>query len=145
MLSGLVASLHYLTLALGLGSIFMRGRYLRAPLDEQGLKRLFIADGGWGVAALLWIATGAARAFGGLEKGADYYLASRGFWLKIGLFVAIVLIELWPMITFIRWRVKKPEDTGIAKTLARVNDLEVVLTIAIVFVASAMARGFGAR
>lgn len=144
MIAALVAALHYLTLALGLGSVFMRGRYLRGPLDAAGLKRLFLADAGWGVAAIAWLATGLYRAFGGLEKGSDYYLASAAFRVKMCLFVLVVLLELWPMITFIKWRMAKGAvDTSKAPQLARVNDVEVVLTVAIVFAASAMARGIG--
>ena len=54
----------------------LRGRALARPLDEAGLRRLFLADTMWGVAALLWISTGLVRAFGGLEKGSEFYLAS---------------------------------------------------------------------
>lgn len=139
MTQGLVAAIHFLTLALGLGSVFMRGRYLRAPLDPVGLKRLYLADAGWGVAALAWIASGVARVF--VEKGTDFYLSSRGFWLKMALFVSVVVLELYPMITFIRWRMQKTPDTSRALLLARINDVEVLATIAIVFAASAMARG----
>jgi putative membrane protein len=145
MLSALVAALHYLTLALGLGSVFMRGVYLRSPLDPPGLARLFRADSAWGVAAILWITTGLARAFGGLEKGSHYYLHSHGFWLKMALFGTVFLLELRPMITFIRWRIalKKgtPPNTEVAAALARINDVETVLTVMIVFAAAAMARG----
>jgi putative membrane protein len=38
------------------------------------LNDVFTADSFWGIAALLWIVTGLWRAFGGLEKGSDYYL-----------------------------------------------------------------------
>src|SRR5207245_241389 len=68
------------------------------------LHRLCTADTVWGIAALLWLATGLARAFGGLEKGSAFYLASPLFWLKITLFATVALLEAWPMATFIRWR-----------------------------------------
>ncbi|HMU85215.1 MAG TPA: DUF2214 family protein, partial [Leptospiraceae bacterium] len=53
-------------------------------------------------------------------------------------------LELFPMITFIRWRIQlgrgvKP-DTSRALVLARVNDVEIVLVLAILFTASMMAR-----
>ena len=58
-----------------------------------------------GVAAALWLVTGLLRAFGGLEKGSAFYLASRLFWLKMALFALVVALEVWPMLTLIRWRV----------------------------------------
>src|SRR5919199_4942063 len=69
MLSAVFSALHLLALAIGLPGVFLRGRALKGPLDETGLRRLFAADTVWGVAAGLWIVTGLLRAFGGLEKG----------------------------------------------------------------------------
>ena len=60
--SSIVASLHYLALAIGLPAIFLRGRALKGTLDDAGLRRLFTADSMWGVAAALWLATAAAGA-----------------------------------------------------------------------------------
>ena len=70
MLSAIVSALHVLALALGLPSVFLRGRALKGRLDGDGLRRLFAADTVWGIAAALWLITGLSRAFGGLEKGA---------------------------------------------------------------------------
>jgi putative membrane protein len=65
MLSAIVSALHVLALALGLPSVFLRGRALEGPLDRAGLQRLFAADTVWGVAAALWLVTGLLRAFAG--------------------------------------------------------------------------------
>jgi putative membrane protein len=148
-LSAIVAALHYLALALGLPSVFLRGRALKGPLDRAGLQRLFAADNVWGIAAALWLVTGLLRAFGGLEKGSAFYLASPLFWLKMALFVLIVALEVWPMVTLIRWRRAVGggalPDTSAAPTLFRITHAELALVVLIVFVASFMARGFGVR
>lgn len=149
MLSAIVAAVHYLALALGLPSLFLRGRALKGPLDREGLRRLFAADTVWGVAALLWLVTGLLRAFGGLEKGSEFYLASRLFWLKLALFSLVVVLEVWPMVTLIRWRRAAggggTPDTSAARALFHLNHVELALVVVIVFVASFMARGFGVR
>jgi putative membrane protein len=143
--SAIVAALHYLALAIGLPAVFLRGRALKGPLDDAGLGRLFAADTLWGVAAALWVATGLIRAFGGLEKGAAFYLHSRLFYVKMALFLAIVALEMWPMVTFIRWRQARRRggrvDTSRARALFQVNHIQLALVIVAVFVASAMARG----
>src|SRR5262245_66381956 len=90
MISAIVSALHLLALAIGLPGVFLRGRALAGPLDGPGLRRLFIADTWWGVAALVWIATGLARAFAGLEKGTQFYLASSLFWVKMALLASII-------------------------------------------------------
>ena len=149
MSSAIVSALHVLALALGLPSIFFRGRALKGSLDGPGLHRLFTADTVWGIAALLWLATGLARAFGGLEKGSAFYLASPLFWLKITLFATVALLEAWPMATFIRWRRElrrgDAPDTSAASRLYIINHAEMGLVVVLVFVASFMARGFGLR
>jgi putative membrane protein len=147
MTAAIFSSLHLLALAIGLPSVFLRGRALRGPLDAAGLGQLFAADTVWGLAALLWIGTGLMRAFGGLEKGSQFYLSSPLFWLKMSLLGVILVLEIWPMVTFIRWRIARgrglPLDTSRVGALYAVNVVQAVLVVAMVFTASFMARGFG--
>jgi putative membrane protein len=144
--AAIVSALHVLALAIGLPAVFLRGRALRGRLDPDGLGRLFAADSAWGLAALLWVTTGLLRAFAGLEKGTAFYLASSLFWAKLALFVLIILLEVWPMVTFIRWRVVlrsgRAPDTSSTAALYVINHVELVLVVVIVFVASFMARGY---
>ena len=149
MISAIVSALHVLALAIGLPSVLLRGRALKGPLDGDGFRRLFAADNAWGVAALLFVVTGLSRAFGGLEKGTTFYLHSTLFWTKLALFGAVLLLEIWPMVTFIRWRRARRRgetpNTSRARALHAINHVEMILAVVIVFVASFMARGFGMR
>jgi len=148
-ISAIVAALHVLALAIGLPGAFVRGQALKGFLDAKGLRRLFAADNVWGVAALLWIVTGLLRAFGGLEKGTQFYLSSTLFWTKLALFVTVLMLEVWPMLTFIRWRILlrrgQLPDTSRARLFRTLNHMEMGLVVLIVFVASFMARGFGLK
>ncbi len=147
MVAAVVSSLHLLALAIGLPAVFLRGRALKGQLDADGLRRLLAADNAWGVAAVLWIVTGLLRAFGGLEKGTDFYLRSPLFWAKMALFLLILLLEVRPMVTFIRWRIQLgrglPVDTSVARRLYTLNHIELALVVVMVFVAGMMARGIG--
>ena len=149
MLAAVVSALHLLALALGLPSVFLRGRALKGCLDRDGLRRVLGADTVWAIAAVLWLTTGLLRAFAGLEKGTAFYLASSLFWLKMALFVLIVLLEIRPMVTLMRWRAAlrrgATPDTSAARALYRLNHVELALVVVMVFVASFMARGFGLR
>jgi putative membrane protein len=148
-LAAVVSALHLLALALGLPSVFLRGRALKGRLDRDGLRRVLDADTVWAIAAVLWLTTGLLRAFAGLEKGTAFYLASSLFWLKMALFVLIVLLEIRPMVTLMRWRAAlrrgATPDTSAARALHRLNHVELALVVVMVFVASFMARGFGLR
>ena len=146
MASAIVSALHLLALALGLPAVYLRGRALKGRLDGEGFGRLFAADNVWGIAAALWIATGLLRAFAGLEKGTAFYLSSRMFWAKMALVVLLLLLEVWPMVTLIRWRAARGRgrtpDTSKARALYVVTHIEMALVVLIVFVAAFMARGF---
>jgi len=145
----LFAAIHLLALGIGLGAAWARSRALRQSLDAAGLQRVFTADAWWGIAALLWLSTGLVRLFGALEKTTSWYFHNHVFLLKMALFLVIVVLELAPMRTFIRWRaaVRRGElpDTTRAMSLSRVSALQAALVMAMVFAATAMARGLGAR
>jgi putative membrane protein len=145
-LAAVFSALHLMALAIGLGSVWMRGRALRSrTFDKEAIRRVLAADNFWGIAALLWIGTGLTRVLAGLDKDADFYVHNGLFWVKMGLFAAVIALEVRPMITFIRWRLVgarggTPDTAGVA-SLARINDIEVALVVLIVFVAAMMARG----
>jgi putative membrane protein len=142
--AALLSAIHMLTLALGLGAIFARGRALARPLDESGWSRLLAADNAWGAAAGLWIASGVARVFlGGKEAG--FYWRNGFFWMKLALFGLVFVLELAPMMTFIRVRTARRNAVALPRfpvdRYRRINAIELALVVAIVVVAAFMARG----
>jgi putative membrane protein len=147
-----LAVLHLLALGIGLGAVWTRARALgERPLDRHSARRAFAADGWWGLAAVLWIATGVWRLFAGTEKATAYYLSNHVFFAKLGFFVAILLLELWPALTLIRWRRAAARGgsswTPHAPSAARIrviSYLEAALVIAMVCAAVLMTRGYGA-
>ncbi|MDH3497682.1 MAG: DUF2214 family protein [Gemmatimonadota bacterium] len=144
----LIASIHLIALAIGVAAIFARARALRRARDPADLPAVFQADNLWGVAAVLWVATGLWRAFGGIEKGTAYYLGNPLFHAKLGLFVVVALLEIRPMVSLVRWRRAAtggtPVDLGLAKLFARISDVQLGLVLGMVFLATAIARGLGA-
>jgi putative membrane protein len=109
---------------------------------------VFHADGWWGVAAAIWIGTGLVRVIGGLEKGMDFYLRNHVFWGKMALLLVVLVLEIAPAVTLVRWRVELARgtlpDTSRAERFARISYAQVVLVLLMVLAASAMARGVGA-
>ena len=144
----LLAWLHLLALAVGLAGVWARARALRDslrdPADHGALRRAFIGDAWWGVAAGLWLVTGLWRLLASTEKSTSYYMGSHAFRLKMALFLAILALEIWPMLTLMRWRTKKvapdPRDAGRIEVISYV---ECALVIAMVLAAAGMARGYG--
>ncbi len=143
----LLAALHLLALAIGFSSVLFRASALRRVQEPGALRRVFAADAWWGVAALLWLATGLARLFMQSEKPTAFYLQFPMFWVKMALFVGIVLMEIRPAVALTRWRgrARRGEEPDLthAPVLARISCFQAGVVVAIVFAATAMARGIG--
>ena|SRR5689334_3298264 len=151
MLRLVLAWLHLLALGIGLGAIWTRARSLSGPMDESALRRAFTADSWWGLSAILWISTGVWRVLAGTEKPTAYYLTNHIFFAKMGLLALILLLEIGPMITLIRWRIALSKRSGIATLVASsgagrialLSYIEALLLIAMIGAAVTMARGYG--
>ena len=63
------------------------------------------------------------------------------------MFALIILLEIWPAVTLVRWRGARKKgveiDTRPAARLATISYVQAGLVIAMVFAATAMARGIG--
>ena len=144
----LLAGLHLLGLGVGLGAVWARGRALTSRLDGPGFRSVFLADNFWALAAGLWIASGLWRLLAGLEKGTAYYFHNHVFLGKMALFAIILALEVWPMVTLIGWRRRvargEQPDTSAAPLIARISYAQAGIVIVMVFIAAAMARGYGA-
>jgi len=69
----------------------------------------------------------------------------------MGLFLLILLLEAWPMFTLMRWRrnfkagesAERLMTRGAGRRISTISHFEALLVVAMVFVAVALARGFG--
>lgn len=145
-----LAWLHLLALGVGLGGVWGRARALhdslREPIDDRAVKRALVADSWWGAAAVVWLVTGLWRLVAGIEKSTSYYLSNHAFYTKMAMFIGILVLEAWPMVTLIRWRMRtrepNPRDIGRIEVISYV---ECALVIGMVLAAVTTARGFGVR
>lgn len=140
-----LAIIHLLTFGIGAASCWARARALGKLKDNSGLKDVFAADNVWGIASILWIGTGLWRAFGGVEKGTEFYLNDTAFLIKMALFVVVFILEIKPMVTLIRWRINEKKGVAIdlssARLLSQISYIELILLVPIVMMAAAIARG----
>ena len=144
----LLAGLHLLGLGIGLGAVWARARALTSGLDGAGLRRVLASDAWWGLAAFLWIGTGLWRLLAGVEMDTAYYLQNHAFLGKMALLAVILGLEIRPIIVLTRWRRRlaagEQPDTTAAPLLARISYAQAGLVVLMVFLAVAMARGYGA-
>lgn len=146
-----LAALHLLALGFGFGAIMARWITLRHPLDLGAVKRVLHFDNQWAIAAGLWIVTGLWRWLGSVEKASSYYNGNHLFLAKLGCLTLILLLEVWPMVTLIRWRIALGRGAGVdslpnigaARGISSISAVQALLVATMVFLAAAMARGYG--
>jgi putative membrane protein len=146
-----LAAVHLVALGIGLGAVWARARTLSGSLDASALRRALAVDTWWGISALLWIGSGLWRLFAATEKPLSYYMGNPLFHAKLGLLALILVLEVWPMMTLIRWRVAGGRGAlapvlveTAARRIARISYLQTGLILVMVVLAVAIARGYGA-
>ena len=141
----ILAAVHLIGLAISFGAIWGRAADFKNIAQAGGILRVLRADNWWGVSALVLLATGLPRLFGSTEKAPAYYLQNDLFWAKMGVFALVLLRELWPMVTLIRWRLRlaaqESIDTSDSPRVATSSYLQALLRGVLVFLATGMARG----
>jgi putative membrane protein len=63
------------------------------------------------------------------------------------LLIGIVLLEIWPMVTFIRWRIAggrgQAVETSRAGLFSWISTAQAIMLVVMVVLATGMARGLG--
>lgn len=100
--SAITAYLHYLGFMFAFGALVIESQTLKKDLSVEEAWRLVIADTIYGLSAVTIVITGVLRVmyFG---KGTDYYLNSSVFYVKVGIFIIVSLLSLYPTFSFVSW------------------------------------------
>jgi putative membrane protein len=120
-----------------------RGEWLNAAV----VQRLGKVDRIYGIAAVVVLLTGLARVFWG-TKGAAWYGSNPLLHLKLGMFVLVGVISIWPTLTFIRWNRALRADGSLpsAEDIRRTRRLVMLQAHIVPLIplpAVFLARGFG--
>lgn len=102
MVAALFAWLHLLAAGIGAGLLLTEYWLCRRMPDRTQARLLGTVDLGYQLALIASLATGLARALY-YGQAADYYLGNRLFWLKIAIFLLVVLVAIAPTLQYIRW------------------------------------------
>jgi putative membrane protein len=146
--SAAVAYVHYLSFMVCFGALVLERRLIRADPSREDATLMVITDVVYGIAALALLLSGIARVlhFG---QGSAFYTENPLFWLKVGTYLAVGALSLYPTITYILWAIplRKGELPQVSEALANrlrwILNIELVGFAAIPFLATLMARGVG--
>jgi putative membrane protein len=149
MLPVVLAAVHLLALVAGVSVLVLRAKALAAVERPEQLKRVFFWDNLYALVALFWLGSGAFRAFGGFEKGTDYYLGNHVFWTKMLLLLVLLSAESVALVAFVKARIRlaRGDSVSLAKKalLIRLHWVELGAIFGMVLMAVLMARGVGGR
>lgn len=124
------------------GSVFLQAFLLRREISYAEFRRISQADMVYGISALLVVAIGLWLWFG-TGKPAEYYSENPLFLTKVGLFIAVGLLSIYPTVYFMKQRKKAipGEAVKIPVAVVLVARLELLLLLIIPLLAIYMASG----
>jgi putative membrane protein len=146
--SAAVAYVHSLTFMVCFAALVMERRLIRPDPDRQEATLMVITDVVYGIAALTLLLSGILRVLN-FGQGSLFYTQNPLFWWKVGTYVAVGTLSLYPTFTFILWalplrRGELPQvSEGLARRLRWIVDIELVGFATIPLLAALVARGVG--
>jgi len=143
-----VAYVHYLSFMLCFAALVVERRLIKANPDRREATAMVITDIVYGIAALALLVSGILRViyFG---QGTEFYTQNPLFWWKVGLYLSVGGLSLYPTVTYILWAIplRKGELPKVSEALATrlswIINIELVGFASIPFMATLMARGVG--
>lgn len=121
---------------------------LGGELTARSARRLRVADLMVGLSAMTVLAAGLLRVFY-FEKGSAYYFHSAAFHAKLGLFIALALLSIYPTLVFASWgkamrRGEAPGfESGSVRKVRMIVHTELAGIVLMLLFAAMMARGVG--
>jgi putative membrane protein len=121
---------------------------IRDELTVRRARSLQLADAVIGISAGVALAVGLLRVVY-FEKGASYYFHNAAFLGKIGLFVIVALLSIYPTVQFLSWSrdLKQGRAPGVdparLRVLRKIIHWELAAVVLLVLCAALMARGVG--
>lgn len=137
-----VKYLHILAVLVLFSTLVLEHLFTKAGLDADARTRLARIDMIYGIAAgvvliaglLMWFAVG---------KDAEFYSYNPVFYAKVGLFVLVGLISIYPTVFFIRHRQSTDATIAVPRSVIMAIRVELLLMLIIPLLAVAMAQGYG--
>jgi putative membrane protein len=135
--------LHFICIFAIVSAIVGQHLLLKPQLTRAEIKRLATLDAVYGVAVILLLAAGFSLWFW-VGKPAEFYSKNWIFHLKIGLFVIVGLLSIYPTVFFNKQK-KGPESdlVDIPPSIKYMIRLELLLLFIMPLTASLMAKGIG--
>lgn len=134
--------IHFISIFAIVGSLVSKHMLLQKELTRTQLARLAKIDAVYGIAAITLLAAGLTLWLGSYGKPAIVYSKNWIFHTKIGLFIIIGLLSIYPTVLFLKNRKGNPEQkVQVPSVVFMMLRLELLFIIPLL--AGLMSRGVG--
>ncbi|APD49617.1 hypothetical protein BM449_13260 [Synechococcus sp. SynAce01] len=146
--SAAVAYVHYLSFMVCFGALVLERRLIKADPARGEAILMVVTDVVYGIAALAVLVSGILRVLH-YGQGSSFYTENPLFWWKVGVYLAVGALSLYPTITYILWAIplRKGDLPQVSEALATrlrwVLNIELAGFATIPLLATLMARGVG--
>ncbi len=134
--------LHFLAIFGLVGTLLIENMAIKSEISGEDARNLARVDGILGMSAVAVLLIGLALWLWA-GKPAEFYSTNPIFHAKLGIFVFVFLLSLYPTVFFFRHRKSKADVIQVPKTVIRLLRTEIILMIPIPILATLMARGIG--
>ena len=147
-LDALLAYLHFTAVFVLFAFVSIELVLLKGELAASAIRQLARMDVWYFGSAIVALITGFLRMMFG-AKGPDFYLTAWPIYVKVALFLLVVLMSIRPTLAFVRWRRQLDHDAAWRvpaeeqRHMRRIVLIEVHIAALIPLVAVIMARGLG--
>lgn len=140
----LLRYIHFISIFTIVGCLVSEHLLLKPTLSRIEIDRISKIDGVYGIAVLILLGAGLTLWLGGFGKPTAFYSENPIFHLKLGLFVAIGILSIYPTVFFFQKRKGNPSDAvNIPNVLIWLIRMELALLLIMPILAGIMAKGIG--
>lgn len=135
--------IHFLGILIVFGMILAELVLVQKELKRSVIKKIFIFDNIYGAFSLIVVGAG-LYLWLGIGKPAEFYSANPLMHAKVGLFIIVGILSLWPTVFYFKNRKGELDDTITVPTyVRRIIQAELGLLIVMPLLATLMAQGVG--
>lgn len=140
----LLRYIHFICIFAVVSSLVAEHVLLKPSLKRKEIGRLAKIDGIYGFSVLVLLAAGMTLWLGGYGKPMEFYTQNALFQTKLGLFLLIGLLSIYPTVFFFKKRKGDPTElVEIPNSIFWSIRLELFLVFIIPLLAGLMAKGIG--
>lgn len=134
--------LHIIAVLVLAGALLIENMAISKTISGEDARNLAKVDAVYGVSALLVLLCGLALWLW-VGKPSEFYTGNFIFRLKLGIFLLIALLSIYPTVFFLRHRKETAESLTVQAPLIWVLRSEILLLLILPILAVLMARGIG--